>query len=103
MKAGFLIVNVFMHAVIAKTGVLGLCVYRESVYSKACCQRARALRKHPNHCFVNYLLPGLMQVFHVNLQSALKVPGVGDSLLVKVQKRYTVLPFDSSYFPVFPD
>lgn len=74
----------------------------------------KALKKHPNRCFVNYLLTGLVQGFMAgllwlpklsfscnNLQSALKEPEVVDTLLEKeVRKGFMIGPLDKSPFPV---
>ncbi len=74
----------------------------------------QALRNHPNRCFVNYLITGLVQGFFAglswmpdyslvckNLLSALKEPEVVDSLLEKeVKKGFMIGPFDD---PPFPD
>lgn len=74
----------------------------------------RALRKHPNRCFVNYLITGLVQGFLAglvwlpnmsftccNLQSALKEPEVVDSLLAKeIIKGFMISPFQKSPFPI---
>ncbi len=73
----------------------------------------RALRNHPNRCFVNYLITGLVQGFFAglswmpdyslvckNLLSALKEPEVVDSLLEKeVKKGFMIGPFDDPPFP----
>ena len=72
----------------------------------------KALKKHPNRCFVNYLITGLVQGFLAgliwlpkmsffckNLQSALKEPKVVDTLLEKeVTKGFMIGPFDKSPF-----
>ena len=69
----------------------------------------KALKKHPNRCFVNYLITSLVQGFlaglsflpkvsHVcnNLQLALKEPETVDKLLDKeVEKGYMMGPYDS--------
>ncbi len=74
----------------------------------------KALQKHPNRSFVNYLLTGLVQGFmagliwlpkmsHIchNLQSAIKEPEIVDSLLEKeVKKGFMIGPLDESPFPV---
>lgn len=73
----------------------------------------RALKRHPNRCFVNYLITGLVQGFLAglvwlpkvsftcsNLQSALKEPEVVDSLLAKeIKKGFMIGPFEKSPFP----
>ena len=72
----------------------------------------KALKKHPNRCFVNYLITGLVQGFLAgliwlpkmsffckNLQSALKEPEVVDTLLEKeITKGFMIGPFDKSPF-----
>ena len=74
----------------------------------------RALVLHPDECFVDYLLTGLVQgftagllkipdvsVFCPNLMSATREPEVVDKLLEKeVDKGFMVGPFDSSPFAV---
>ncbi len=60
----------------------------------------KALEKHPNHCFANYLITGLVQGFLAGLiwlpkvsfvcnnsQSSLKEPEVVDELLTKEVKK----------------
>lgn len=72
---------------------------------------SKALRNHPNRCFVNYLITGLVQGFlgglcwlpkttHVckNYQSALKEPEVVDKLL---EKGFMIGPFSKSPFSLF--
>lgn len=75
----------------------------------------RALKKHPNRCFVNYLLTGLVQGFFAgllhlpavsftckNLLSAKKEPEIVDALLEKeVKKGFMIGPFDKSPFSIF--
>lgn len=75
-------------------------------------ERGKALEKHPNRCFVNYLIMGLVQGFLAglvwlpkvsfvcnNLQSALKESEVVDALLEKeVKKGFMIGPFDKSPF-----
>lgn len=72
----------------------------------------QALKNHPNRCFVNYLLTGLIQGFFAgllwlpyhsfscnNLLSAVKEPEIVDSLLQKeVKKGFMIGPFDKSPF-----
>lgn len=74
----------------------------------------QALRKHPNCCFVNYLIKGLVQglvagltllpkvlFVYSYLQSALKEPEITDILLVKeVKKGFMIGPFDKSPFSI---
>ncbi len=76
---------------------------------------SKALRNHPNRCFVNYLITGLVQGFlaglcwlpkttHVckNLQSAFKEPEVVDELLEKeIKKGFMIGPFSKSPFSLF--
>ena len=76
---------------------------------------SKALKKHPNPCFVNYLITGLIHGFfaglsylpkvsHVcnNLQSALKEPDVVDKLLAKeIEKGFMIGPYDDPPFPKF--
>lgn len=76
---------------------------------------SKALSNHPNRCFVNYLITGLVQGFlaglcwlpkvtHVckNLQSALKEPGVVDELLLKeVKNGYMIGPLLKPFFSIF--
>lgn len=73
----------------------------------------KALKKHPNRCFVNYLITGLINGFlaglsflpktsHIcnNRQSALKEPEIVDKLLAKeVEKGYMIGPYDSPPSP----
>lgn len=73
---------------------------------------SKALKKHPNRCFVFYLLMGLINGFLVdlshlpdfsfsypNLQSARKEPQVVDELLAKeVNKGYMIGPFNKPPF-----
>lgn len=75
----------------------------------------QALRKHPDRCFVDYLLTGLVQVFFAgllhfpavsfhchNLLSASQEPETVDTLLKKeVKKGFMIGPFDNSPFPIF--
>ena len=71
--------------------------------------------KHPNRCFVNYAITGLIQAFvaglcflpkgtHVcsNLQSALKELEIVEKLLAKeVKKGYMIGPYDNPPFSTF--
>ena len=75
----------------------------------------KALAKHPDLCFVFYLLSGLIHGFfaglcslpskiHVcrNLQSAFKEPEVVDKLLAReVEKGYMIGPFDDAPFNLY--
>ena len=77
----------------------------------------RALKKHPNRCFVNYLLTGLVQGFLAGLLhlpavsftcnknvllSAKKEPEMVDALLEKeVKKGFMIGPFVKSPFSIF--
>lgn len=75
----------------------------------------KALEKHQNRCFVNYLFTVLIQGFlaglsflpkvsHVcnNIQSALKEPETADKLLAtEVEKGYMIGPYDSPPFSTF--
>lgn len=75
----------------------------------------RALKTHPNRCFVDYLLSGLVhgflaglrflpQVSHVccNLQSAFAEPAIVDKLVAReVEKGYMIGPFASPPFQLF--
>ena len=70
----------------------------------------KALAKHPDRCFVFYLLSGLIHGFFAglctlpaktfvcrNLQSALKEPDVVDTLLAReIEKGYMIGPFDKA-------
>lgn len=70
---------------------------------------------HPNRCFVNFLITGLIQGFlaglnmfpsmsHVckNLQSAMREPNVVDGLIKKeVDKGFLIGPYRNSPFPIF--
>ena len=74
----------------------------------------QALRNHPNRCFVNYLITGLIQGFFAgllwlpnhsfscnNLLSAVKEPEIVDILLEKeVKKGFLIGPFDKSPFSI---
>lgn len=76
---------------------------------------SKALSNHPNKCFVNYLITGLVQGFlaglcwlpkvtHIckNLQSAFKEPEVVDELLAKeVKKGFMIGPLSKSLFSIF--
>ncbi|KAJ8259625.1 hypothetical protein GJAV_G00171580 [Gymnothorax javanicus] len=76
---------------------------------------SKALKNHPNRCFVNYLITGLVQGFlaglcwlptttHVckNLQTAVKEPKVVDELLEKETKKgFMIGPFSKSPFSLF--
>lgn len=78
-------------------------------------EMSKALKKHPNRCFVNYLITGLIHGFfaglsflpkvsHVcnNLQSALKEPEVVDTLLAKeIEKGFMIGPYDDPPFQTF--
>lgn len=70
---------------------------------------------HPNRCFVNYLLTGLVQGFFAgllrfpavsfkckNLLSAMNEPEIVDALLEKeVEKGFMIGPFDKSPLSIF--
>lgn len=74
-----------------------------------------ALRKHPNRCFVNYLITGLVHGFFAglshfpaasfscpNLLSARREPEIVDALLEKeLKKGFMIGPFDTSPFSIF--
>lgn len=74
----------------------------------------QALKNHPNRCFVNYLITGLIQGFFAgllwlpklsfscnNLLSAVKEPEIVDFLLEKeVKKGFLIGPFDKSPFSI---
>ena len=76
---------------------------------------SKALSNHPNRCFVNYLITGLVQGFLAglcwlpkatpvskNLRSALKEPEMVDELLAKeVKKGYMIGPLSKSPFSIF--
>lgn len=75
----------------------------------------KALKQHPNRCFVNYLLTGLIHGFFAglsflpkascvcpNLRSALQEPEIVDELLSREsEKGYMIGPFNSSPFPLY--
>lgn len=75
----------------------------------------KALKQHPNRCFVNYLITGLIHGFFAglsflpkascvcpNLRSALQEPGIVDELLSREsEKGYMIGPFNSSPFPLY--
>lgn len=76
---------------------------------------SKALGKHPNRCFVSYLIFGLMHGFLAglsnmptfsftckNLQSAIKDPQAVDDLMDKeLEKGYMIGPFDQPPFKLF--
>lgn len=76
---------------------------------------SKNLLSHPNRCFVNFLLTGLLQGFlaglnflpsgvHVckNLLSSLKEPEVVDTLIQKeLDKGYLIGPFSTSPFKAY--
>ena len=76
---------------------------------------SNSLKKHPNLCFVNYLITGLIPGFVAvlcflqkvtyvcnNLQSALKEPEMLDKLLTKeVERGFMIRPYDDPPFSTF--
>ncbi len=73
------------------------------------------LHSHPNRCWVNFLITGLIQGFLAglssipssiyvckNLMSALKEPEIVDKLIQKeLDNGYIIGPFNKSPFPIF--